>query len=608
MAAKGAYTRFVSHSAAFLRMLSVCLDVLTVIASAACLVTIALYVGHDRQVVSFTAVKPWLHGCQTIFALNIIFNLLLRFRTTIAETKPLKWVIDITLLLSLIPRLWPQPHAPWWPAISSALYSHAALAACLGIYSGIYLSFALIRSLGKHTNPSLILSISFLLFIGIGSAMLMLPKCTVNGISTIDSIFVSTSAVCICGLTPVDVSSTFTAMGQCIIAVMMQVGALGVMTFTSFFALFFSGRASIYSQLMVKDMIYSKTINSLLPTLFYTLLFTMSVEAIGAAAIYWSVVGSIPGYSQADYIIFAVFHSLSAFCNAGFSNIPGGLSNPALMEGNQTVYLTISVLIVAGGIGLPILINAKDALFAKAGKLWDRMLRRPCRPGRPHPYNLNTRVAMISTSALFIITAAAFFILENHNSLEGMSPYEKSVQSIFNAVTPRSAGFSSVNPDGFMPATLILVMFMMWIGGGSQSTAGGIKVNTFAASMLHLKASITGRSKVVVFNRAISTDSLSRASSIVFLSIFSLFIFVFTLILLESEIPVKMLLFEAVSALFAVGSSLGATPLLGPAGKFLVCIAMFVGRVGLLSLLAGLAGRRREVPSLRLPDEDLIIN
>lgn len=607
-AAKGAYTRFVCHWATVLRVLSSCLDVLTVIASIACLVVIALYVGYDRSVVTFADVKPWLRSCQGVFALNVLFNLILRFRITMSETKPLKWAIDIALLFSLIPWIWPQPIHPWWPQLSAFIYSRFMLVACLTLYSAIYLSFALIRSLGKHTNPSLMLSVSFLLFIALGSALLLLPKCTYSGISTIDSIFVSTSAVCICGLTSVDVSSTFTPMGLCVLAVMMQVGALGVMTFTSFFALFFSGRASIYSQLMVKDMIYSKTINSLLPTLLYTLVFTLSVEAIGAVAIYWSVIGSIPGYSHADYLTFAAFHSLSAFCNAGFSTINQGLSNPALLHGNQLIYLVVSALVIAGGIGFPILVNAKDALFSNIRTLWRKILRKPHLLNKPHLYNLNTRVVMRSTTCLFVITAFAFFILEGNHAMAGMSPYEKFVQSIFNAVTPRSAGFSSVNPAGFLPATLLIVMFMMWIGGGSQSTAGGIKVNTFAASMLALKASITGRSNVVVFNRTIATDSLHRAYSVIFLSIISLFAFALALILLEPELPVKMLLFEALSALFTVGSSLGATPLLGIGGKTLICIAMFVGRVGLLSLLAGLAGNRTEVPALKLPDENLIIN
>lgn len=605
-ASSRAYARFTRQWANTLRVLSVCFDVLTVVSSLICLVAIAIYGGFDSSVVSFDDVRPLLRGCQATFIFNILFNLILRFRITLAETRPLRWFIDVLMLLTLIPWLWPHPVNPWWPALDSLLYSRFTLVAVLGLYASVYLCFALVRSLGKHTNPSLILSISFLLFIAVGSALLMLPRCTVSGISLPDSIFVSTSAVCICGLTTVDISTTFTPLGLCILAMMMQVGALGVMTFTSFFALFFSGRPSIYSQLMVKDMIYSKTVNSLLPTLAYTLVFTLAVEAIGAVAIYWSVVDTIPGYSQADYITFAAFHSLSAFCNAGFSTIGNGLSNPALLQGNQLIYLVVSALVIAGGIGFPILVNAKDAIAFRLRELWHIVRRRPhTRP--PHLYNLNSRVVLISSTILFIGGAIIFFILERNNSLAGMSPYEKTVQSIFNAVTPRSAGFSSVNPAGFLPVTLLVIMFFMWIGGGSQSTAGGIKVNTFAAALLHLRASVLGRRRVEVFNRTISTASLSRAHSVIALSIISYLLLSFVLLAIEPELPPRMLLFESLSALFTVGSSLGATPLLSTAGKLIICGAMFVGRVGLLSLLAGLAGERHK-PAPELPEDNLIIN
>lgn len=601
-AAKGAYARFTHHWAITLRWLSLGLDILTVIASLLCLVAIALYGGYDNTVVGFGDVKPWLRLCQATFAINILFNVIFRFKDTISGTRPFRWITDIALLLTLFAWGIPDPHVVWlnW------FYSQWFLIIILGIYASIYLCFSLLRSMGRHTNPALILSTSFLIFIAVGSALLLLPRCTVNGISLIDSIFVSTSAVCICGLTSVDISATFTPLGCIIIGLLMQVGALGVMTFTSFFALFFSGRPSVFSQLMVKDMIYSKTINSLLPTLLYTLIFTLVVEAIGAVCIYWSVAGSIEGYSDGDYILFSVFHAVSSFCNAGFSTISGGMSNPVLMHGNQLIYVVISVLVIAGGIGFPILVNAKDALFVRAKMFWCYLRGRRC-ARIPHLYNLNTRVVLFTTTVLFFLTFAMFALLEWNHSLAGMSPYEKLVQSIFNSVTPRSAGFSSVNPAGFMPVTLLMVMFMMWIGGGSQSTAGGIKVNTFAAAVLHLKSVITGRRSVKAFNRRISVESLSRAQAVIVLSLVSLLLLSAIMLYLEPNLPVRMVLFESLSALATVGSSLGATPLLSEPGQIMICVAMFIGRVGLLSLLIGLVAGKHE-PAIELPEDNLIIN
>ncbi|MCM1310197.1 MAG: potassium transporter [Bacteroides sp.] len=571
-------------------------------ASLLCLVCIALYGGYERSVVAFSDVKPWLRLCQGMFAFNILFNLIFRFRATVSGTRPFRWAIDLALMLTLLPWGIPNPHIP----VLDWFYSPWCLIIILGVYAAVYLCFAMLRSVGRHTNPALILSTSFLLFIAVGSALLLLPRCTVSGISIIDSIFVSTSAVCICGLTSVNVAATFTPLGMTVIAVLMQVGALGVMTFTSFFALFFSGQTSVYSQLLVKDMMYSKTINSLLPTLLYTLIFTLVVEVIGAAAIYWSVIGSISGYSDGDYILFAIFHAISAFCNAGFSTVDGGMSNPELLRGNQLIYLAISVLVVAGGIGFPILVNAKDALFARMHRLWYRIRGRHY-SRVPHLYNLNTRVVLFITTVLFIFTFLAFIFLEWNHSFAGMSPYQKLVQSLFNAVTPRSAGFSSVSPAGFLPVTLLIVMFMMWIGGGSQSTAGGIKVNTFAAAMLHLKAVIIGRRSVKAFNRRIAVESLSRAQAVIALSIVSLLLLSAIMLYLEPDLPVKMVLFESLSALATVGSSLGATSLLSLGGKVAICVAMFVGRVGLLSLLVGFAGNKNE-PAIELPQDNLIIN
>lgn len=582
----GAYSRFTHRRADTLRVLSVCFDVLSVVAAAVGLTAIAIYGGFDTETVSYADVAPLLRVCQAIFAANILFGIIFRFRATMAQARPLRRIFDLMLLLSYI------------PAISHWRYVFVGI---LAAYAGVYICSGVIRALGKHTNPSLILAASFLLFISIGSALLMLPRATTAGISLIDSIYVSTSAVCICGLTPIDVSTTFTPLGLCIVAVMMQVGALGVMTFTSFFALFFSGRPSIYSQLMVKDMIYSKTINSLLPSLLYILLFTLSVEAIGAVAIYWSVADTIPGYTQGDYITFAAFHSISAFCNAGFSTLGQGLSNPALLHGNQLVYLVISALVVAGGIGFPILVNAKDALFTRIRELWRTHKH------QPHVYSLNSRVALLTSVVLFIVGAAAFLLLEHNHSLAGLSPYQKCVQSIFNAVTPRSAGFTSVNPASFLPATIIIIMFLMWVGGGSQSTAGGIKVNTFAAALLHLRATVLGHSRVTACNRTISTESLSRAQAVVILSIISYLALCIITLIIEPHLPVKALLFEALSALFTVGSSLGITAQLGITAKIIMSVAMFIGRVGLLSLLMGVAGDRHRQYAV-LPSDNLIIN
>lgn len=598
---------FARRRADTLRALSAVLDIFTVFGSVACLVALVLCIGFDRSVVGYARVAPWLRSCQMLFCANILFNLLLKPRTALHTTRPLKWVVDIAVLITLVPALWPHQLHPIWPWLDGLLHSHVLLAISLGLYSIVYLCYAMVRSMGRHTNPSLILSASFLLLIAVGTLLLLLPNCTHNGIGLVDALFVSTSAVCICGLTPVDISTVFTPLGVVVIGVMMQVGALGVMTFTSSFALFFSGNAPIYSQMMMKDMFYSRTINSLLPTLLYALMFTLTVEAVGAVAIYFSVAGTLPGYDTAQEVGFAVFHAVSAFCNAGFSTIADGFSNPVFLYGNQLVYLVISLLVMAGGIGFPILANTKDAAVERMRRVIAKMLHRPLPSRQPNLYSMNTKVALTTTFVLFVLTFIIFTVAEWNYALQGLSPYAKIVQGVFNSVTPRSAGFVSINPSGFMPPVMLWIMLMMWIGASSQSTAGGIKVNTFAAALLHLRATITGHSRVTVFHRTITSASLARAQAVVSLSIISYVTVAGILLWLAPELPVKAVLFEALSALFTVGSSLGITDILPDSGKGLLCVAMFVGRVGLLNLLMGWVGEQRE-NLVNMPEDNLIIN
>ncbi|MDE7406942.1 MAG: potassium transporter, partial [Muribaculaceae bacterium] len=507
----------------------------------------------------------------------MILNLALTFRNTLHTTRVIKWIVDGGILLSLLPWIYPRPEAPWIQWLDSVLYSPVFLAVILGLYSTVVICYALMRLVGTHTNPALLLSASFILLILTGSFLLMLPRCTYSGISYVDSLFVSTSAVSITGLTSVDISSTFTPFGLIVLALLIQAGALGVMTFTSFFALFFSGNNSVYSQLILRDMIYTRSFSSLLPTLLYILGFTLCIEGIGMAAFFWSIHGTI-GMTISDELIFAAFHSLSAFCNAGFSNLEGGLSNPALLYGNQSVYIVATVLICAGSVGFPLLVNIRDAIFGKVRHIVHRLRHRRESPGELHIYSMNSKIVLVTWFLLFFTGAVLFWIFENDNTLAGMSPWEKLVQSIFNSVTPRSAGFSSVNPAGFLNITMVMTLFMMWIGGAAQSTAGGIKVNTLAAMWLDLKATILGDARATAFGRSVSTGSMRRASAIVILSLLSYLVYSLTLMWLEPHIGARELLFESCSALFTVGSSLGITPMRAASSSILLSSAMLLGR------------------------------
>lgn len=599
-----ALTRFILP---FKRIRTFCMW-LTFTASIICITALILYGGIYHTPASKAFMVKIIHGCQVVFIVNILYNLVFFFKSSRKNNKILKWIMDIAVLLTAISLIYPQPQNPWISILEKILYNRWIIFSVLGLYSLIDISFGIIRLLGKRTNPSLLLASSFLFFIFLGALLLMLPRSTFEGISFIDSLFVATSAVSITGLTTVDISEVFTPFGISILALLIQFGALGVLTFTSFFALFFTGSTSIYSQLMVRDMVYSKSANALLPTLLYVITVTFSIEIIGAIAVYLTLPTDFPITDFNYRILFCSFQSLSAFCNAGFTWLPEGMGNPSLMNSNQWIYIVVGTLVILGGIGFPILVNIKNILKEYFFRLKSAILRRCRRNQRQiHLFDVNTKIVLVTTLSIFLITILAFLILEWNNTLAGMSLWEKIAQSYFNSSVPRSSGFSSVNPASFMPTTFLLMIVLMWIGGSSQSTAGGIKVNTFAAMLLNLRSVITEKKYVTVFKRTISVGSIRRANSVVGLSALAYFIVAFILVACEPELPMKALLYEAASAIFTVGSSLGITPELSDASKILLSAAMFVGRVGILSLLMGLCTHRQN--DIRIfPYDNIIIN
>ena len=285
------------------------------------------------------------------------------------------------------------------------------------------------------------------------------------------------------------------------------------------------------------------------------------------------------------------------------------MGNVLLMTGNGSIYWVTSLLVVLGAIGFPILVNFKDAIFLHVRNLLQAIgfSDNKAGPRNVHPYNMNTKIVLTTYGILFVAGAILFYLMERTNTLQGMSGWDQLTQSVFNSVTPRSAGFSSVNPAAFRPATVLMVMFLMWVGGASQSTAGGIKVNTLAAICLNLRAIVLGRERVTAFKRSIAVWSIRRANSVVALSIFSYLIYSLILLTLEPDLPARDVLFEVLSALFTVGSSLGITGDLSDTSSLILCTAMFLGRVGLISLIVSIVGQKQDV-SVSMPSDNLIIN
>ena len=581
---------------------------LTYLASILLIVGLVYEHGFTISVAEAHQLQRLYHGVWIVFLSDISLRIALEYKDTRQTFSKLTWILTFLLYLTLVPVVFHRPEVEGaiqavWDFLNGRIY-HLAL---LLMLSFLNLSYGLVRLLGRRTNPSLILAVSFLIIILIGTGLLMLPRSTVAGISWVDSLFISTSAVCVTGLTSVDVASTFTTTGFVIIILLIQIGGLGVMTLTSFFAMFFMGNTSLYNQLVVRDMVSSNSLNSLLSTLVYILGFTLAIEGAGMLAI-WSDIHGTMGMDIHEELAFSAFHSISAFCNAGFSTLPGNLGNPLLMSGHNPFYIYISLLIILGGIGFPILVNFKDIILYHIRRFW-RFLRTWEWDGRRfyHLYNLNTRIVLIVTFLLLVVGTVGIALFEWNASFAGMSVADKWTQAFFNASCPRTAGFSSVDLAGLSVQTLLIYLILMWIGGGSQSTAGGIKVNAFAVVVLNLVAVLRGTERVEVFGRELSYDSIRRSNATVVMSFGVLFVFIFIISILEPKLSLLTVTFECVSAISTVGSSLNATPLLGSDSKLLVALLMFVGRVGLITLMLGIIKQKKNT-KYQYPSGQIIIN
>ncbi len=603
---RAGYERFSLHFQGRISYIFRCYGVLTNICSFVCLCVLVVMVGFDHNQAARHAIDVSLRAIQCIILAGIVLNLVFNLPAYSRSTRLLHWIMDIAMLMTLLPLLYPHPEHPWLPWLEQLLYSSRYLYFILGIYSLVDGCSSLMRLLSRRVNPSLLLGGTFLLFIIAGSLVLMMPRCLHHPISYTDSFFVSTSAISITGLTPVDIPSTFTALGQIVICILLQVGGIGIITFTSFFAIFYSGSQSIYNQLLIRDIVYTKSMSDLVPTVVTILCFTLFIEAVGAVAIYFTLPAEL-GLSTDERLLTAIFHSTSSFCNAGFSIIPDGMSNTALLHGNQGIYIVTSIMILAGAIGFPILVNIRQIALARIKHFFFRLSGHKTQTQRVHLAILNTRLALVTTMIILVVSTVAFFVIESPNSMRGMSLYERVVQSVFNSLTPRSAGFVSIPVSSFMPLTLIFVMAQMWIGGASQSMSGGIKVNTVAMLILNLRSIITGRRNVYAYDRRIATPSVRRANAVMTLSILFTFVVTCCLMALEPDARPIELVFESISAVFTVGSSFGITPELCDTSKYILSAAMFVGRVGLVSLLSGMFVSARD-PSSYYPPEIIVIN
>ena len=456
-------------------------------------------------------------------------------------------------------------------------------------------------------QPATLFVGSFALLILLGSVALLLPGSTHQPITWLDALFTATSAVCVTGLTVLDTGADFTLQGQILILLLIQLGGLGMMTFTSFFSFFFKGQTSIQERLSLMDLDQT-SLQEMRRFVIYIVLFTLALEAFGGVMIWLSVVDKHPDYQDSE-VFFAIFHSISAFCNAGFSTLGGSLAEGSFQE-NYVLHGWVSLLFVLGGLGYFVTFGLMQDSRERLHQLWSRW-RGADRQNQPllrKGTRLNSRLTLVVTLLLLTVGTLVCLGLEWNGVLQQHEDLgAKLMTAFFTAATPRTAGFNTVDTAALSGGMLMVTIMLMWIGSGPGSTGGGIKTTTFALIGLNILAVGRGQARLRVAGREVSYQSLRRAFAVVSLSLIGMALGTLTIALLQPELRPLPILFECVSAYSTVGLSLGITGELGPGSRAVIIVLMFVGRVGALSILINLL-RQVEVARYRLPEEDVFIN
>jgi len=421
-------------------------------------------------------------------------------------------------------------------------------------------------------HPAPLVVSSFIAVILIGAALLQLPAATRAGhLALIDALFTATSAVCVTGLVVVDTGTCFTAFGQWTILLLMQVGGLGVMT-VSVMLFKAIGRSVTFRQRMALQDIFAHTPREDILQVLKTIIgFTALVETAGFILFYFHWLGDYP---PAEAAFIALFHAVSAFCNAGFSLFPDSMVR---YNNDLGLNLTMAGLIILGGIGYPVVHDLYRRLRARRRRV---------------KLSVQTKTVLLTTLILIVGGAAMYWLLEQSHTLAGKPPFEALLVSLFQSVTCRTAGFNSVDMAGLNDATLTMMLGLMFFGASPGSCGGGVKTTTLALIVAFTWSRIRHKRRVNIFNKSVPAETVSRSLSLTLLAICLIGMVLF-LVLAGNDVAdiasavrersFLAYLFETVSAFGTVGLSMGVTPLLSAWGKGLIILLMLIGRVGVLT-------------------------
>jgi trk system potassium uptake protein TrkH len=460
------------------------------------------------------------------------------------------------------------------------------------------------RLLFRSARPEWILAGSFGILILAGTLLLILPRSSADPaepLSLMDAFFTATSASCVTGLTIRDTGTALSLLGQTVVAVLMQCGGLGIMTFVAFLAVTSSEALPVPHTLAFRRLVGARTPAVLKRQVLAIILFTLLVELLGAACLFAFLPAEQEGLSRVGW---SLFHSISAFCNAGFSLSPASVTE---YQDNPGVMLTLAVLIVLGGLGFLVVTDLLGLQLSRLPLIrrlpW---VRRYNQRVAVYRLPLQTRLSVVVTALLIVIGFAGFWLLEAGHVLAGKPLSAQFLSSFFQSITARTAGFNSLPIGELGTATLLLIMLLMFVGACPVSTGGGIKTVTLAVVLVAFRALIKGRDHVELFGRTLPNKVLLASMGVVLLYFVVAGLGVFGLVLCDPHLSFRSEMFEVVSALSTVGLSTGITAELSTGSKLILCALMFIGRVGPISLVLSVV-RTASPARYRFPEEDLVV-
>jgi len=436
------------------------------------------------------------------------------------------------------------------------------------------------RNLSIKLSPPQLLILVFIVFVFIGSMLLMLPVSTTERISFIDALFTAMSAMTVTGLVVVDTASVYTEFGQLIIMALIQLGGIGIMTFAVLIFMMLGKKIGFQERLLLQQALNQTSVGGIILLVRRIVIFSLLIEGIAAMLLSYRWV---PEYGWGQGIYLSVFHSISAFNNAGFALWSDGLTQ---YVGDPVINIVISFLFIIGGIGFTVL---TDLWYTKEFR----------------KLSLHTKIMIFGTLGINLLAMLVIFSLEyfNPDTLANLTFMEKLWASYFQAATTRTAGFNSIDIGAMESSSILFMILLMFIGAGSTSTGGGIKLTTFIIIMLAVITFIKGKPEIVLFKRSIHQKYVFKSLAITIISLLFVFLSLFILSITE-KMDFLLLLFEVVSAFGTDGLSMGITADLTIIGKAVIIFIMLLGKLGPLTLAYSLAKPARA--KIRYPNEDLL--